>query len=136
MNIRIIEKMAGNSKQAKQLIEEYKTKVFSAKVKDVISDICDLEIPTDTYTEVKEKWDKDFDELLIKDIVNRWKQIEKKLNVLLKVSQLVMMINQSVMMINLLFIITIISQLFKSYFLKCCTLRLEMLSLKIVPQAS
>ena len=81
MNIRIIEKMAGNSKQAKQLIEEYKMKLFSTKVKDVISEISNLDIPTDTYTEVKEKWDKDFDELLIKDIADRWKEIEKKLNV-------------------------------------------------------
>ena len=81
MNIRIIEKMAGNSKPAKQLIENYKEKVFSTKVKDVILEICDVEVPTDAYTEVREKWNKDFDELLIKDIVNRWKQIEKLLNV-------------------------------------------------------
>ena len=81
MNIRIIEKMAGNSKPAKELIENYKAKIFSIKVKDVISEISDLEIPTETYTTVKEKLDKDFDELLVKDIVSRWKEIEKKLNV-------------------------------------------------------
>ena len=81
MNIRILEKMAGNSLEAKRVITEYKQKVFSRKVKDVISEISNLEIPADKYTEVKEKWNKNLDELLIKDIVNRWSEIEKKLNV-------------------------------------------------------
>ena len=80
MNIRILEKMAGNSSAAKQLIEGYKKKIFSRKVKDVIPEISNLEIPTDKYTEVKEKWKKNFDDLLIKDIVERWHEIEKKLN--------------------------------------------------------
>ena len=81
MNIRILEKMACNSSAAKQLIEGYKKKIFSRKVKDVISEISDLEIPTDKYTEVKEKWDKNFDDLLIEDVVKRWREIEKKLSV-------------------------------------------------------
>ena len=81
MNIRILEKMAGNSLAAKRLIEKYKKKVFTRKVKDVLSEISDLEIPTDKYTEVKEKWNKEFDDLLIQDIVKRWSEIEKKLNV-------------------------------------------------------
>ena len=81
MNIRMLEKMAGNSSAAKRLIEGYKKEIFSRKVKDVISEISDLEIPTDKYTEVKEKWDKNFDDLLIQDIVKRWRDIEKKLNV-------------------------------------------------------
>ena len=81
MNIRILEKMAGNSSAAKQLIEGYKKEIFSRKVKDVISEIPSLEIPTDKYTEVKEKWNKNFDDLLIQDIVERWHEIEKKLKV-------------------------------------------------------
>ena len=81
MNIRILEKMAGNSLAAKRLIEKYKKNVFSKKVKDIISEISNLEIPADKYTEVKEKWNKDFDELLIQDIVKRWSEVEKKLDV-------------------------------------------------------
>ena len=81
MNIGIIEKIAGSSVPARKLIKDYKTKVFSTKVIDVISEIADVEIPTETYTEVKEKLDKDFDELLVKDVFKRWKEIEKKLGV-------------------------------------------------------
>ena len=82
MNIRVLEKMAGNCKPAKQLIEKYKKDVCSRKVKDVISEISNLETPTDKYyTEVKEKFKKDFNDLLIGDVVKRWNEIEKKLDV-------------------------------------------------------
>lgn len=81
MNIRILEKMAGNSSTAKQLIEKYKKRVFSTKVKDIMSAISNLEIPTKGYTEVKEKWNKDFNDLTIRDVVKRWNEIEKKFNV-------------------------------------------------------
>ena len=81
MNIRILEKIAGNSLAAKQLIRKYKKEVFSKKVKDVISEISDMDIPAEKYIEVKEKWNKSFDDLLIQDIVKRWCEIEKKLNV-------------------------------------------------------
>ena len=80
MNIRILEKMAGNSKPAKQLIKEYKKEVFSRKVKDVMSDITGLEIPKNGYTEIKEKWNKNFNDLIVKDVVDRWNEIEKKFN--------------------------------------------------------
>ena len=81
MNIRMLEKLAGNSLEANQLIENYKNKVFSRKVKDVMSDICNLEVPTDGYTEVMEKWNKDFNDLTVTDIVERWGDIEKRFNV-------------------------------------------------------
>ena len=82
MNIRILEKMAGNCLPAKELIRKYKNDVYSRKVKDVISEISNLEIPTgECYTEVKEKFKKDFDDLLIGDIAKRWNEIEKRLNV-------------------------------------------------------
>ena len=81
MNIRMLEKLAGNSLEAKQLIENYKNKVFSRKIKDVMSDISNLEMPTAGYTKVKEKWNKDFNDLTVTDIVERWDDIEKKLNV-------------------------------------------------------
>ena len=81
MNIRMLEKIAGNSSAAKQTIEKYKKNIYSRKVKDVISDISSLELPKNGYTEVKEKWKKDFDDLTIKDISKRWNEIEKKFNV-------------------------------------------------------
>ena len=81
MNIRMLEKMAGNSLAAKQTIEKYKKNIYSRKVKDVMLEISNLEIPKDGYTEVKVKWKKHFDDLIIKDIVQRWNEIERKFNV-------------------------------------------------------
>ena len=82
MNIRMLEKMAGNCSAAKKLIEKYKIGVLSRKVEDVIFEINqDLKIPEDKYIEVKEKWKKDFKELLVGDIIKRWEELEKKLNV-------------------------------------------------------
>ena len=81
MNIRILEKMAGNSTAAKQLIKKYKNEVFSKKLKDVISEIPDLNVPKDKYTKVEDKWNKNFNDLTIGDVVNRWSEIEKKFNV-------------------------------------------------------
>ena len=80
MNIRMLEKMAGNSSAAKQKIKQYKENIYSRKVKDVMSDISNLEIPRHGYTEVKEKLKNKFDGLIIKDIVQRWEEIEEKLN--------------------------------------------------------
>ena len=81
MNIRMLEKMAGDCSEAKQLIKEYKNAIFSRKVKEVISEIPNLKIPTSDYIRVKEKWNKDFNDLKIKDIVDRWSEIEKKFKV-------------------------------------------------------
>ena len=79
MNIRVIEKMAGNSKEANELIDHYKEEVFSRKVRDIMLEISNLEVPTDKHTEVKDKWNKEFDDLLLRDIVKQWNEIEKLL---------------------------------------------------------
>ena len=81
MNIRMLEKMAGNSLAAKRTIEKYKKNIYSRKVRDVMSEISNLKIPTNGYTEVEEKWNKNFNDLIIKDIVKRWNEIENKFNV-------------------------------------------------------
>ena len=81
MNIRMLERLADNSKVAQQLITNYKNKVFFRKIKDVMSDVTNLEMPTAGYTKVNEKWNKDFNDLTVTDIVERWDDIEKKLNV-------------------------------------------------------
>ena len=74
MNISVIEKMAGKSQEAKKLIDQYKDKVFSRKIKEVISVIPNSEAPADGYTE---EWNKEFDNLRIKDVVRQWNEIEK-----------------------------------------------------------
>ena len=76
MNIRLIEKM-GISEEAEKLIVQYKNEVFSRKVKDLMLEISYVEVPTDKYTEVKDKLNKEFDNLRIKDVVKRWGEIEK-----------------------------------------------------------
>ena len=81
MNIRMLERMAADCSAAQQVISQYKNEVFCRKVKDVVSEIPSLEIPADKYTEVKGKWNKDFDNLIVKDIVEQWNEIEKKFNV-------------------------------------------------------
>ena len=81
MNIRMLERMATDCSAAQQVINQYKNEVFSRKIKDFISEIPALEIPADKYTEVKGKWNKDFDNLTVKDIVEQWNEIEKKFNV-------------------------------------------------------
>ena len=81
MNIRMIVKMASDCSPAEKLIEQYKSKVFSRKLKDVLLEIPNLEIPTDKYTEVKEKWKKDFNDVTIEDVVEHWNKLEKKFNV-------------------------------------------------------
>ena len=40
-----------------------------------------MKIPKDKYTKVEDKWNKNFDDLTIRDVVNRWSEIEKKFNV-------------------------------------------------------
>ena len=81
MNIRMIEKMAGDCISARKLIIQYKNKIFSKKVKDILSEIPKFEVDTDTYTKVTEKWDKNFNDLTINDVVERWSDIEEKFDV-------------------------------------------------------
>ena len=81
MNIRMLEKMVGNCLPAKRLIYQYKSEVYSRKLKDVLSEFPNFDIPTNKYTEVKVKWKKEFNDLIIKDIVKQWNEIEKTFDV-------------------------------------------------------
>ena len=81
MNIRMLEKMVGDCSPAQELIDEYKSKVHSRKLKDVLSEIPILDIPTDKYTEVNLKYKKNFNDVTIEDIAKEWNKIEKKFNV-------------------------------------------------------
>ena len=150
MNVRMLEKIAGDCSTAKKLIGQYKNEVFSKKVMDIVSEIPILDIPTDKYTEVKEKWNKDFNDLTVKDIVSRWSEIEKKFNV--EESMILKSITDGcvelcwvlpndlvehaqlpkISMVGMNQLVLVI----KRCFLNCCILRLEMLSSKMIPQVS
>ena len=81
MNIRMLEKMVGDCPPAKELIDQYKRKVYSRKLKDLLLDIPKLKIPRDVYTIVKEKWKRDFNDVTIENVVEHWNEIEEKFNV-------------------------------------------------------
>lgn len=81
MNIQVIKIMANDSEEAKKLIDQYKIDIFSKKVKDVLSEIPELEVPKDKYTEIIEKLNKRFYNLRIEEVFERWREIEKWLEV-------------------------------------------------------
>ena len=81
MNIRLLERMVGNCIPAKQLIHQYKIEVYSKKLKDVLSEIPILNVPTDEYTKIQVKCVKDFNDVTIGDIVKNWNEIEERFNV-------------------------------------------------------
>ena len=81
MNIRMLERMVGNSKPAKQLIHQYKSEVYSRKLKDVLSEFPILDVPTAEYTKIQVKCVKDFNDVTIGDIVKNWNEIEERFNV-------------------------------------------------------
>ena len=79
MNIRMLEKMAAASKQseAKTLITTYKNIILSKKINDILQELPDLEISDDYYTKVKDRWNKDLEDITVNDIVNRWCKLQK-----------------------------------------------------------
>ena len=81
MNIRMLEKLAGNSLEANQLINNYKNQMYSRKLKDVMSEISKLAVPTNGYTVITENLRKDFNTVTVADIVQRWDDIEERFNV-------------------------------------------------------
>ena len=81
MNIRLLERMVGNCIPAKELIHQYKIEVYSKKLKDVLSEISILNVPTDEYTKIQVKCVKDFNDVTIGDVVKKWNEIEERFNV-------------------------------------------------------
>ena len=79
MNIRMLEKIVASSRQveALNLIAKYKTIIFSKKVADILQDFPDLEISEDYYTRVREKWNKDLQDITVEDIAKRWVKLQK-----------------------------------------------------------
>ena len=79
MNIRLLEHMAVASLQTnvRQLIDQYKNAVFSKRLQDVFQQIPEIEITEDYYSEVKQKWNKKFEEVTLKDVNDQWDKLEK-----------------------------------------------------------
>ena len=79
MNIRMLERMAAASKQseAKTLVATYKNIILSKKINDILQELPDLEISDDYYTKVKDRWNKDLEDITVNDIVNRWCKLQK-----------------------------------------------------------
>ena len=142
IDIRMLEKVTIDCPATIQLLNQYKTEVFSKKVKDVISEISNLEIPKDKYTEVKAIWGNNFYNLTIGGIVKHWNKVEKLLNI--KETMLLKSIQDGCVEIcwllpNQLVECAVYSTnndhpqprmkvlTLKNCFLKCCTLKLEML---------
>ena len=79
MNIKMLEKMASASHlvTASELIQQYRDEVFSRKIIEVLQYIPSNEISDNYYTKVKEKWDINLDDLMVKDLVKHWSDVER-----------------------------------------------------------
>lgn len=83
MNIKMITKMAiaSNLPAAIQLIQQYKKKIISIKLKNFISQFTTFSVSYTTKSQFKEKFNKDFADLTLGDMVNHWSDLEKIFNV-------------------------------------------------------
>ena len=79
MNIKMLTKMASASllPAASKLIQQYKNKIYSRKLIDILPQIPKLKIPDNYYAIAKEKWDKNLEDVLVKDLVKKWSDIEE-----------------------------------------------------------
>ena len=83
MNIKMLGKMAQASHldAASKLIQQYRDEVFSRKIIEVLQQIPNPKISDKYYTKVKEKWNKNLDDLTVNDVVNHWSEVEQIFNV-------------------------------------------------------
>ena len=79
INVRMLEKMAASSrlKEAKRIIANYKEIIFSKKVTDIMREIPNLKIPDDYYTKVKNRWNKDFNDITVRDVAEHWVNLQR-----------------------------------------------------------
>ena len=79
MNIRLLEEMAAASLQPNihHLIGQYKSAVYSKRLQDVFRQIPEFEVPEDYYSKVKQKWNKEFEDVTLKDVIGHWDKLEK-----------------------------------------------------------
>jgi len=79
MNIRMLRKMASASLQpdASKLIKQYQDEVYSRQLIEVLRQIPHFKIPDKYYATIKEKWDKNLDEITVQDLVTHWYDVER-----------------------------------------------------------
>ena len=68
--------VASGSVKAKSLLTSYKNAVFSKKLIDVISEVPSKEVKDEHYAKIISKFDKEFEEITIFDLLKRKSQLE------------------------------------------------------------
>lgn len=83
MNIKMLAKMARASHlpAATKLIQQYKEEVYSRKLIEVLEQIPSFSLSNNYYTKVKERWNKNLNDITVNDLVNHWDEVEKIFNV-------------------------------------------------------
>ena len=79
INIRMLERMAAFSRQTKaeELIDKYKSAIFSKKLAEILDDIPDLQITDNYYTRIQDKWKKNFEDITVEDVAKRWSKLQR-----------------------------------------------------------
>jgi len=79
INVCMLEKMAALScqKEVKHLIAKYKKNIFSKKLTDVLEDFPDYEGTDEFYTKIRDKWNKDLEDITIEDVAKHWIKLQK-----------------------------------------------------------
>ena len=78
LNVRVFERMVAvsNQQEAKELIDKYKTIIFSKKLADVLPNFTGVEVPGDYYAKVQEKWNKNIEDITLGDVAHHWSKLQ------------------------------------------------------------
>ena len=79
MNVRLLQQMAAASLQQNvyKLVDHYKNAVSSKKLVDVFQQITETEVPQEYYSKIEQRWEKNFKEVTLKDVMREWERLEK-----------------------------------------------------------
>ena len=78
INVRVFEKMVAfsNQREAKKLIDKYKTIIFSKKLMDVLQNFTGVEVTSEYYTKVRERWNKNIEDITLEDIAKHLSKLQ------------------------------------------------------------
>ena len=78
INVRVFEKMVAfsNQREAKKLIDNYKTIIFSKKLMDVLQNFTGVEVTGEYYTKVRERWNKNIEDITLEDVAKHWSKLQ------------------------------------------------------------
>lgn len=79
LNVSILKEVAEGDSEATQLISQFIETIYPRKVKEVMWHISQFSM--DNYTEVKETWNKDLDDLIIEDLFNHQERLASLLQI-------------------------------------------------------